>query len=217
MANNPISARLEEIRSREGVRTVQEFVQLVNAGADEPFPYATASRYHTSREPPIAYVRDVLRAFPGVRWEWLVSGEGPVTEAERERDENRRAETRFWERLREDVEEAGEKQSAFDAEIDAALESALPEAHVSPVARAMFVHLWNEIHGNYQLQMQGTLNEPTELAGILAAPIRAMGEDAIPTQLVERFFVQVAPSLTRWINDYHEATGPRSPAPTEED
>ncbi len=86
MATNPISDRLEELRKRVGVPTVQEFVRRLNAGADTPFPYATASRYHATREPPVGYLREVVRTFEA-RWEWLVTGEGELTERDQKREE----------------------------------------------------------------------------------------------------------------------------------
>lgn len=81
MAQNEYSARLQSLQTRLGVESVQEFVDALNRGSDDPIPYATARRYHRDREPPPPYLARVARTF-GVRLNWLLTGEEPALESE---------------------------------------------------------------------------------------------------------------------------------------
>lgn len=71
----PIVERLERLRDELGMRSYQEFLDCLNQEAEEPFPYATARRYHRDREPSVSYIVEVSRVF-GVSLEWLLYGKG---------------------------------------------------------------------------------------------------------------------------------------------
>lgn len=89
-----IPQRLEHVRARRGVGTLQEFHELV--GKDD-FSYSAVRNYHFvaseraeersdveglrkgEREAPVRYLTRVSKVF-NVRLEWLALGTGPVTE-----------------------------------------------------------------------------------------------------------------------------------------
>jgi hypothetical protein len=89
---NPISERLEYVRTRAGVETLKDFWRKLTAqhpDDSEPFSvsYPSVRLYHFNRDPPVSYLSRVSRVF-GFKLDWLASGVGPKTEE----DARRRAE-----------------------------------------------------------------------------------------------------------------------------
>lgn len=65
---------------RFGVRSVRAFWQRVTEGDGPKVSYEAARYYHFDREAPASYLARVAKVF-GVRLDWLVTGEGEMTEA----------------------------------------------------------------------------------------------------------------------------------------
>jgi hypothetical protein len=78
-----ISARLEHVRGRFGYKSRRAFWQALCDGWDDPVSYEAVRMYHWKRQPPPSYLARVAEVF-GVRLEWLITGEGRITEAEEE-------------------------------------------------------------------------------------------------------------------------------------
>ena len=83
MAHTSYQERLEAVRKHFKIPSLQEFVDRLNEDSEDPVPYATARRYHnTDRKPPAEYLVRVWNAFPGTRLDYLLGGEGPITNQE---------------------------------------------------------------------------------------------------------------------------------------
>ncbi len=74
--------RLEHIRLRylDGI-SLAEFHRLLTQTGDYRVSYAGVRNYHTNRKAPVDYYAQVSRVF-GVRLQWLLFGEGALTESE---------------------------------------------------------------------------------------------------------------------------------------
>ena len=69
-----ISERLERVRAHMGYQSKRAFWQRLCEGWDEAVSYEAVRNYHYDREPPPSYLARVVRVFPEVRLEWLVTG-----------------------------------------------------------------------------------------------------------------------------------------------
>jgi hypothetical protein len=78
----PEAKRLEHIRLQylDGI-PLAEFHRLLTQTDDYRISYAGVRNYHTNRKAPVDYYAQVSRVF-GVRLEWLLFGEGEVTDSE---------------------------------------------------------------------------------------------------------------------------------------
>ncbi len=78
----PEAKRLEHLRLHylDGI-SLAEFHRLLTQANDYRISYAGVRNYHTTRKAPVDYYAQVSRVF-GVRLEWLLFGEGEVTESE---------------------------------------------------------------------------------------------------------------------------------------
>jgi hypothetical protein len=77
--------RLERVRTHTGIPSQRAFWQRVAEGWDDAPSYEAVRTYHFNREAPAAYLARVAYVFPEIRLEWLVTGEGEMTDAEQKR------------------------------------------------------------------------------------------------------------------------------------
>lgn len=189
MSQNTYSERLELLRERLGVESLQDFVDHVNRNAaGEEVPYATARKYHhDNRRPSVVYLDRVARAFD-VHAEWLLTGQGPALAADA-------------------IEESAHKEAekAHEARLDrvrSALEGAFRVKSFSPLAVAAFMHAWGRMRSDSSIAFTaGDRLTVEDFARALAAPWAAL-EEALdwPDGLeVERYVMDHAVHLAESI------------------
>lgn len=95
----PEAKRLEEVRLDylDGM-PLAEFHRLLTETDEYQISYAGVRNYHTTRQAPVDYYAQVSRVF-GIRLEWLLFGEGPMTEAQGEAAGSQAAEAPWMEAL----------------------------------------------------------------------------------------------------------------------
>jgi len=186
MATNPFSERLNEVMRLKKIPTVQEFVALLNVSLEKPIPYATASRYHAGREPPVTYLQAVARAF-GVSPQWLLLGRGDPM-AKREAADPTTGARETEERLEHTVHDAarrleaavntGEVSGPGTSELARVQEGDFP-FWLAPLAELQ-LRLWvGEIDED---PMTPATDHHRLIAQAVRAPLEAWGIDARPMQ-----------------------------------
>ena len=89
------ASRLEAVRQRRGVGTLQEFVDRLTEGGYD-IDYTTARRYHRDREAPAHYLARVAEVFNFELW-WLVTGRGfPAVEDRQEAEDEAQQNLPDW-------------------------------------------------------------------------------------------------------------------------
>ena len=82
---NEMAKRLEAVRERFGVPSMRAFHAKLDDGwskEDGRVSYEAVRNYHYDRDAPASYLARVAKVFEGVRLEYLVSGDGPMTKEE---------------------------------------------------------------------------------------------------------------------------------------
>jgi hypothetical protein len=79
-----MAQRLEDVREHFRIPSIRAFhARLVEGWAsDDAVSYEAVRNYHYDRDAPAAYLARVAKVFPGVRLEYLVTGDGEMTEEE---------------------------------------------------------------------------------------------------------------------------------------
>lgn len=155
----PTARRLEQIRESFGFGTLKEFWEKLRTADDYRISYDAVRTYHQGRPAPASYLDRVARTF-GVRLEWLIRGEPPMTEAER------RVEVTMSERLEQLVAAHPELEQLSRAEQDQVLELLLQYQYQMPFNWV----LWETDEGQaYRQELE------EDLIFLLFLPQRAWG------------------------------------------
>jgi len=97
----PEAKRLEQLRLEylDGI-SLAEFHRLLTETNEYSVSYAGVRNYHTSRQAPVDYYAQVSRVF-GIRLQWLLFGEGEMTEGREDGTPGRSAGSRWTDALAE--------------------------------------------------------------------------------------------------------------------
>ena len=179
-----IPHRLEHVRELHGIETLKEFHERI--GGDDFKSYSAVRNYHhcdhdpkRERVAPADYLARVAKVF-GVRLEWLITGERPVTVGQQVTEDALAEE----EQRREGLDEEAEKSIQEHRERVGAARTALAEAtgaSVSPVAFAVFLHAWNRMKSQPEVYFDTEHLSLETFARALMAPLHeAEGEVGAP-------------------------------------